>query len=178
MQNRLERPIVIDEVSQTGAIELAKVIRLAESLNARVMLLGDKAQHKAVPRGDILKLLELEAKVPVAEISEIKRQAGQYKEAVKLASEGNVADAFQKLDKMGWVKEGHDALVADYLSGLKDGKSQLVVAPTHAEGDAVTGQLRDALKKGGRWVRADGEMKEVPCWLARSAGSSGSKISR
>jgi ATP-dependent exoDNAse (exonuclease V) alpha subunit len=162
MQSRVKGGlIVLDEASLAGAHDMARLVKTAESLNARVLLLGDRRQHKSVARGDILTLLEDKAKLKVATVGEIRRQTGEYKAAVKAASDGKVADAFQKLDKLGWIKEGHDALVDDYLAGLKAGKSQLVIAPTHAEGDTVTAKLRDRLKHGGRWIRVNGELKET-----------------
>lgn len=141
--------IVLDEASLTGAHDLNRLLKAADQLKARVLLLGDRRQHKSVARGDVLALLEDKAKLKVASVGEIRRQAGQYKEAVKLASDGFAAEAFEKLDKLGWVKEGHDALVEDYIAGLKAGKSQLVIAPTHAEGDTVTAKLRERLKQEG-----------------------------
>ncbi|HZZ82023.1 MAG TPA: MobF family relaxase [Gemmataceae bacterium] len=141
--------IVLDEASLTGAHDLAKLLKSADSLKARVLLLGDRRQHKSVARGDVLTLLEDKAKLKVATVGEIRRQSGEYKAAVKLASDGKVADAFAKLDRLGWIKEGHDVLVEDYMAGVKEGKSQLVIAPTHAEGDTVTAKLRERLKAEG-----------------------------
>ena len=153
--------IVLDEASLTGAHDLNRLLKSADQLKARVLLLGDRRQHRSVARGDVLALLEDKAKLKVAVVGEIRRQTGQYREAVKLASDGKAAEAFEKLDKLGWIKEGHDALVEDYIAGLKAGKTQLVIAPTHAEGDTVTAKLRERLKHGGRWVRADGELEGI-----------------
>ena len=140
--------IVLDEASMSGAHDLARLIQVADSLHARVLLLGDRRQHKSVARGDVLALLEDKAGLPVAEVAEIKRQAGEYKAAVKLASEGRVSEAFGKLDKLGWVREG--GLVDDYMAAVKDGKSVLVVSPTHAQGDKVTAAIRERLKQERR----------------------------
>ena len=40
-------------------------------------------------------------------------------------------------------------LVADYLKAAEDGKSALIIAPTHAEGEKLTEELRAALKERG-----------------------------
>ncbi len=143
--------IVLDEASLAGAHDMARLIQVADSLNSRVLLLGDRRQHKSVARGDVLTLLEDRAGLPVAEVSEIRRQGGEYREAVKLASQGRVSDAFSKLDKLGWVKQGgHEQIADDYTAAIRDGKSVLVVSPTHAEGDQVTASIRAKLKQDGR----------------------------
>jgi hypothetical protein len=43
----------------------------------------------------------------------------------------------------------HEELVKDYLQAVNDGKSALIIAPTHAEGDRLTDELRGALKERG-----------------------------
>ncbi|OWK35459.1 MobF family relaxase [Fimbriiglobus ruber] len=141
--------IVLDEASLAGAHDMARLIQVADSIRARILLLGDRRQHKSVARGDVLTLLEDRAGLPVAEVSEIRRQGGEYREAVKLASQGRVSDAFEKLDRLGWVKQGGD-IAGDYIAAIRDGKSVLVVSPTHAEGDQVTAAIRARLKQEGR----------------------------
>ncbi len=140
--------IVIDEASQTGAKEMARVVELADQLNARVLLLGDRRQHKSVARGDILGLLENDAKLPVSEVSDIKRQAGEYREAVKLLADGKTGAAFHKLDKLGWVKDA--GLVDDYMAAVRKGESVLVVSPTNANAEVLTDQIRERLRQEGK----------------------------
>lgn len=43
----------------------------------------------------------------------------------------------------------HAELAGDYVAAVKDGKSTLVVAPTHAEGREVTARIRERLKGAG-----------------------------
>jgi hypothetical protein len=45
--------------------------------------------------------------------------------------------------------ERHGMLVADYLQAAEDGKSALIIAPTHAEGRKLTEELRGILKERG-----------------------------
>lgn len=155
--------IVLDEASLAGAHDMARLIESADKLNARVILLGDRRQHKSVARGDVLALLEDRASLPVAEVSEIRRQSGEYREAVKLASKGNVAQALKKLDALGWIKENHfpgvENMVADdYLAAIEEGKSVLVVSPTNAEKERVTDAIRNKLKQEGK---LDGEEQRI-----------------
>ena len=140
--------IVVDEAGQTGSAEFRKLTDLAEGLGARILVVGDHRQHKSVARGDVLKLLVERANLPVAEVSEIKRQSGEYRQVAEMLSKGQVGPAFTKLDGMGWVKE--TGVEADYLAALKAGKTALIVAPTHAEGDRLTDGIRERLKAEGK----------------------------
>lgn len=140
--------IWLDEASLAGSHDVAKLVQLAEQLNARVVLSGDKQQHKSVARGDILTLLEKRAGLPAVEVSEIKRQSGEYKAAVAALAKGHTGAGFDKLDALGWIKEG--GLVDDYMKAVNAGKSVLVISPTHAEGDKVTTAIRDKLKEAGK----------------------------
>lgn len=162
--------IWLDEASLAGARDLARLVQLADQLNARVVLSGDRRQHKSVARGDVLALLEDKAKLPVATVSEIQRQKGDYKRVAELLNRGEMAEAIERLDAMGWLvdfgiatEKSHNRLVGDYLDALQAGKSALVVVPTHQEGDHVTAAIRDRLKQGGAWVKTkDGLEMEVP----------------
>ena len=147
--------IWIDEAGQLGTRTMGQLFDLADKLEARVVLSGDRRQHGAVERGAALRLLEEEAGLVPAEIREIQRQKGDYKQAVHALSEGRIADGFQMLDKLGWVKEvpreeRYQILAAEYVSTLAQGKTALVVSPTHKEGDLITAEIRDRLKRSGQ----------------------------
>jgi conjugative relaxase-like TrwC/TraI family protein len=150
-QEAIGQLIWIDEAGQLGTRTLLQVFDLAEKLDARVLLSGDRRQHGSVERGAALRLLEEEAGLKPAEVKDIQRQTGEYKEAVHALSEGRTVEGFDRLDALGWVLELPDAerhrqLAADYVETVAKGKSVLVVSPTHAEADRVTGEIRRALK--------------------------------
>src|ERR1700721_2310608 len=73
--------ILVDEASQLGTRDMLQVFEAAERLNARVLLVGDRRQHRSVTAGEPLKLLEQSAGLKVAEVTEILRQQGDYKRA-------------------------------------------------------------------------------------------------
>jgi ATP-dependent exoDNAse (exonuclease V) alpha subunit len=139
-----------------------RLFGLAEGLNARVLLVGDRRQHRAVLAGEPLKLLEQRAGLRVAEVTQVVRQKhDEYKKVAEALGEGRIGDAFAKLDKLHWIKEVPDAeryrqLADAYLAAVsekkKNGeyKSGIVVSPTHAEGDRTTLAIRDGLKAQGR----------------------------
>ncbi len=145
----------VDEAGLLGSRQVAKLFALAARLDARVILSGDRRQHAPVERGSVLRLLEQEAGLPVAQLVAIRRQRGRYRDAVALLADGRTADGFAVLDALGWVTEvsGDERvrrLAADYLATVSAGKSALVVSPTHAEGRAVTTAVRAALRAAGR----------------------------
>ena len=152
-----EGVILVDEASQLGTRDMMAVFDVADRLNARVILVGDRRQHRSVTAGEPLKLLEDNAGLRVAEVTEILRQQGDYKKAAEALSEGRVADGFEELDKLGWIKQAsddvRDKLLADaYLAAVSEVKrggevkTALVVSPTHSEADRISLAIRDGLK--------------------------------
>ncbi|MGE4003972.1 MAG: ATP-dependent RecD-like DNA helicase, partial [Planctomycetaceae bacterium] len=145
----------IDEIGTLGIKDMSRLLTLAEKQNFRLLLSGDRFQHHAVGRGEILRLLEEEAGILPAEVKEIQRQAGEYREAIQALSEGRVADGFKKLDGLKWIRQMPDGerderMAADYVEAQTQGKTALCVSPTHVEGRRITAAIRDALRKKGR----------------------------
>jgi hypothetical protein len=164
--------ILIDEASQLGTRDMLQVFKASERLNARVILVGDRRQHRSVTAGEPLKLLEERAGLRVAEVTEILRQQGDYRKAAQALSEGRTGDGFEELDKLGWIRQVKDGerykqLAAAYLSAIaekkKDGKAKtaIVVSPTHAEGDRITDAIRAGLTAQGKL----GKERIVTAWV-------------
>ena len=149
------RVIWIDEAGLLGAPALARVAALAEKENCRIILSGDTAQHRAVERGDALRLLEQHAGLQAAELKEIWRQkADSHKAVVADLRAGDLEHAFKQLNKLGMLRElapedRHEALATDYVDAIKEGKTALVISPTHIEGERVTMRIRERLKAAG-----------------------------
>jgi conjugative relaxase-like TrwC/TraI family protein len=146
--------IWIDEAGLLGTVTMSRVFDLAEKLDARVILSGDRRQHGSVERGAALRLLEEEAGLVPAEIKEIQRQRGDYKSAIEALSDGRTEEGFRKLDQLGWVREvphmeRYKQLASDYVATTEEGKSALVVSPTHYEGDRITAEIRSELQRLG-----------------------------
>lgn len=153
-QNIRGQVIWIDEAGMVGTRTMAQAFSLAEKLDARIVLSGDRYQHGSVERGAALRLLEEEAGLIPAEIKEIMRQKDDYKRAVSALSEGRVGEGFQRLDDMGWVREvataeRYKALANDYVDAIAAGESALVVSPTHLEAERCTNEIRSGLKRAG-----------------------------
>jgi conjugative relaxase-like TrwC/TraI family protein len=164
--------ILVDEASQLGTRDMMSVFKVAESVNARVLLVGDRRQHRSVTAGEPLKLLQDNAGLKVVEVTDIVRQQGDYRKAAKALSEGRTDEAFDELVKLGWIKQVDDTtryrqLAAAYLAAVAEkkkggqAKSALVVSPTHAEAAWITAAIRSGLKEQGK---LDGE-RIVKAWV-------------
>jgi len=161
LQERVKGQVLwIDEAGLLSSRTTGQLFRLADKLDARLILSGDRRQHGSVERGSVLRLLEEEAGLVPAELREIQRQKGDYKRAVKALSEGRTRDGFRELDRLGWIREaGHATryrqLAADYVATVAEGKTALVVSPTHLEANWITGEIRSELKRLGKIAEKD-----------------------
>jgi len=155
MQREVRGQVIwIDEAGLLSTKQMHAVFELAKDKDARVVLSGDTRQHHSVERGDALRLLEEHAGIVPAEVTEVRRQKGAYKEAVAALGKGRAAEGFDRLDLLGLVREIPDderyqQLAADYVDALKRNKKVLVVAPTHVEGELVTAEIRQQLQEEG-----------------------------
>jgi conjugative relaxase-like TrwC/TraI family protein len=154
----------VDEAGLLGAKTVSHLFDLAGRLGCRILMTGDHRQHSAVERGSVLQLLEDEAGIRPAEVTEIHRPRGkhkdEYKKIVKALSEGKVGEGFNRLDKLGWIREipnqeRYRQLAADYVHAVIKSETALVIAPTHAEGERVTAEIRSSLKSHGLMGQED-----------------------
>jgi conjugative relaxase-like TrwC/TraI family protein len=157
MQNALQDgTLIVDESGLLGVKEMATVLQLVTDKNARLILFGDTRQHASVIRGDALRILNTVAGIKAAEVNKIYRQRHEcYRKAVEDIAAGNVQSAFDRLEEFNAITEIDTAhlnaqLVSDYMEAITNGKSALVVSPTHQQGEAVTAGLRSALREAGR----------------------------
>ncbi len=155
----------VDEAGLLDVRSMNALFRVAKEQNARIVLSGDSRQHASPRRGEALRLLEREAGLKIARVETIQRQKGQYQRAVALISRGyEIVDArkgttglvagFDLLDRLGKIREirsvdRHALLAAQYLKAEAQGRSTLVVAPTHQEAESVTAEIRSGLRRRG-----------------------------
>jgi conjugative relaxase-like TrwC/TraI family protein len=159
LQKQLHKQVMlVDEAGLVSASDMRNVFDIAKKQQARVVLVGDYRQHSSIEAGDAFRLLEKEAGIRYAELTEIRRQTVPgYRKAVEAIASGTGRGAqkgFDALDKMGCVIEAsgerrHRMLVSDYLIAQEEGRSALIIAPTHAEGQKLTEELRRELKERG-----------------------------
>ncbi|UYV13475.1 MAG: relaxase domain-containing protein [Phycisphaera sp.] len=153
LQHRLKGQVVwVDEAGLLSTPDMAKLVRMADRLDARLLLTGDTAQHSSVARGDAMRLLEVHGGITPAEVRTVRRQQHEaYREACSRLNAGDLERGFAALKDMGAIREvGDDTrateLAGTYLDTVTSGRTALVVSPTHGEGRAVTDQIRERLR--------------------------------
>lgn len=150
--------ILVDEAGMVGLQDMNRIFEVAQKYNSRVILSGDPKQHNSVNAGDALRQLQEKSQLRPAVVNTIVRQQknDEYRGAIQSLAIGNTLEGYQKLDKMGAVKEIEDAherqnaLADAYLKSLEQKRSTLIVSPSHAEGNAVTQSVREKLKTTGK----------------------------
>jgi conjugative relaxase-like TrwC/TraI family protein len=159
--------VLVDEAGQVGGRQLRELIRLVQFYNGRLILSGDTRQHGAVAASDALRAIEEHGGLKPAEIRQIRRQnpglgrsaaeqrfIRSYRSAVKAAAAGSVAESFDRLDRLGCVRElpsekRRDVLAAEYLAAIARKETALVVAQTWNEVRAVNEAVREQLRVTG-----------------------------
>lgn len=146
--------IWIDEAGMVGNKTMNKVIDIAKQQNARILLTGDIKQHNSVERGDALRIIQKYGGIQPARINKIQRQKiDDYRNAVKLISDGKMAEGMKSLDSMRAIKEAGDFqqlksnVANEYVSSVKSKEDVLIVATTHKQGQMVTNEIRGKLRE-------------------------------
>lgn len=172
MQKQIHGQVLwVDEAGLLSVKDMKRLFDVAKTQDARIVLSGDTHQHNGVLRGDALRILERNAGIRTAGLSEIRRQTDAgYRQAVKAISEGDAIDkdgmtgverGLSLLDGMGAIvetagPERYRQVAEDYANIVSQRKANgelktsLVVAPTHAEIRHVTEAIREMLKSQGK----------------------------
>jgi conjugative relaxase-like TrwC/TraI family protein len=152
--------IFLDEASLASTKDLLNLARLAEKLDARVVLFGDPMQHKSVSRGNVLWVMQHLGGVETVRLTDIVRQSGDFRKVADLLARGRSVEAFDKLDRMEQVFPV-DQLAQDYVEAIGEGKTVSLVAPSRAEGEALTQAIREELKAKGRIAYEEQELDRL-----------------
>ncbi|MBX3352968.1 MAG: relaxase domain-containing protein [Phycisphaeraceae bacterium] len=145
----------VDEAGLLGVGTMLRLSQLADQHDARVVVCGDARQHRPVEAGDALRVLESHGGIAPVELTTIRRQRGMYREAVAAIAEGNLDKGLDRLEKLNAFVEIDDtarrdrAAAHDYLTALVNGKTAMIVSPTHAEGERVARAVREAQRESG-----------------------------
>ena len=148
---------IVDEASLLSARDTARLFKLAEKHDARIVLVGDVKQLGSVEAGAAFAQLQ-GAGMQTATLGEIVRQSNAAtREAVLASIEGDAKKALAALDRGdGQIVEhvdraGRFAAIADRYAGLdKAARARtLVIEPSREGRDALTADIRAALTKSG-----------------------------
>ena len=147
--------LAVDEASMIGTVAMDRLLAIAGTTGiARVVLVGDTAQLKAVNAGQPFALMQ-KAGMATAVMDEVLRQKDpDLKEAVARAREGEAEAAMTRLanrvtehareDLAATAAHAWLALPADERDGCA------VLAPTHAVRREINATIREGLAEEGR----------------------------
>lgn len=152
-----ERLWIVDEASLISTADATKLLGLAESHRARVLLVGDTAQLGSVEAGAAFGQLQ-EAGMETARLTKILRQTNeQAKAAVEASLAGDAKKALTALDSGGGriieceTREARFARIAEDYARLdtKERRKALVIEPSREGRDALTREIRERLAENG-----------------------------
>ncbi len=155
--NSRERLWIVDEASLISTADAAKLLGLAESRRARVLLVGDTAQLGSVEAGAAFAQLQ-GAGMETARLTQILRQTNeQAKAAVEASLAGDAKKALAALDAGGGRIIEHDSrearfaqIAQDYAQlDAKERRKALVIEPSREGRDALTREIRQCLVEAG-----------------------------
>jgi conjugative relaxase-like TrwC/TraI family protein len=152
-----ERLWIVDEASLISTADAAKLLGLAESHRARVLLVGDTAQLGSVEAGAAFAQLQ-GAGMETARLTHILRQTNEHaRAAVEASLAGDAKKALAALDAGGGriiehgSREARFAQIAvDYAKlDAKERHKALVIEPSREGRDALTKEIRHRLAETG-----------------------------
>ena len=149
--------LLVDEAAMCGTKDMSSVLDIARKVNLRVILSGDYKQIQSVSAGDSMRAMEEKSGLPIARIKEIVRQKKNpdLKIAVKALADGKHQEAYRILDNKKMIKEipnqeERDKTISrDFIETYLNGKTVMLVTPTHKEGVRLTNTIREDLKERG-----------------------------
>ena len=97
--------LIVDEAGMVSNKDMAGLLKLAQSRQARIVFSGDSMQLKSVSEGDALRVLERESNLKSVSLIQVQRQTNtEYKAAVE-ALRHHPAEGYERLEKMGAIRE-------------------------------------------------------------------------
>ena len=118
---------------------------------ARVVFVGDQRQHHAIEAGRPIFQMQ-EAGMLIARLDTIRRQRDpELREAVTLASKGEIAESLAILERRGDIREVADIeqrrkqIAREYVAAYESGQRVLVVSPANDERRELNRAIRSEL---------------------------------
>ena len=157
---------IVDEAGLLSTKQARELLDRAEQADAKLVLVGDRAQHRAVEAGSPFEVLIERGKVATERLDVIRRQRDeQLRDVVLAASErGGAPLAVQLLEQRGRVveiadpRQRHEQITRDFVA---DGGRGVVIAPSNAERIDLNHRIREALIESGQVERKSVKAKVV-----------------
>lgn len=151
--------LVVDEAGTVPTRQMDQLLKLAEKAGARVVLMGDTAQTKAIEAGRPFHQLQA-AGMQTAGMAEIQRQQDpMLKEAVNLAARGKAAESLSKISQLEQISDKHDRReqIAKALIQLTPSERErtLIVAGTNESRREINTHIRKGLGTAGKGIEFD-----------------------
>uniref|UniRef100_B8HZ01 Conjugative relaxase domain protein n=1 Tax=Cyanothece sp. (strain PCC 7425 / ATCC 29141) TaxID=395961 RepID=B8HZ01_CYAP4 len=144
---------IIDEAGMISARQMAIILKKANAVGARLLLVGDPRQNPAIEAGSPMRSLIQHGATTFSLREIIRQQNAVQRRAVELMATGHPVHALSLLTEHGYVQEISDpqarsqAIAHQWLT-LSDSERQntLIVTGTNAERRAIHQQLRRGLR--------------------------------
>lgn len=146
--------IVLDEAGIVPARLMERLMKVVEQKGARLVLLGDTEQTKAIEAGRPFAQLQASG-MALSQMAEIQRQKSpELKRAVELAASGRSADSIKEVKQVHEVKDPHErraALVAAFIEQPpQDRENALIITGTNDARREINQRLRDEFGTAGK----------------------------
>ena len=145
--------IVIDEAGMVPTKDLRQILRTAEQHNAKVVVIGDEKQLKAVEAGRPFAQL-YEHGIQFALMDEIQRQQNEtLREAVIEASRGQIAQSITRMEphitEIKADEKRYRTIAQEFATRLpEERRKTLVITGTNQARDAINREIRGAFGCG------------------------------
>lgn len=144
--------LIVDEAGLVGTRDMEKLFGIAKKYDARILFSGDIRQHKSVPAGDALRLLQTRSEMKTFSLKEIRRQRDEkYRSAVRAIFNGDVNETVFKLKKINAIVESSSPLrhshevAEEYIRAQMRGENTLIVSPLWSEIEDISSAIRKRL---------------------------------
>lgn len=142
--------LFLDEAGVVPANQMLAVMKEVEKAGARLVLLGDTSQTKAIEAGKPFEQL-LNTGMETAYVTEIQRQKDnpELLKAVQYAAEKNTSASIRHVETIHQIKEDgerHQKLAEDYSElGVEGRMASVIVTGTNASRKDINNRVREAL---------------------------------
>ena len=145
--------IVVDEAGMVPTKDMRKILQTAEQHNAKVVVIGDEKQLKAVEAGRPFAQL-YEHGIQFALMDEIQRQQNEsLRQAVIEASRGQIAQSISRMEpdvtEVKADEKRYRTIAEEFANrSSEERRNTLVITGTNQARDAINREIRTALGRG------------------------------
>jgi len=147
---------IVDEAGMIGSKKMKKFLDIATQKNAKIVLVGDSKQFRAVDQGKIFKELQDQTEVTKTEITEVKRQITPHAQKMVAAVKAlNIPKAIDIIDQQGQLHVIEDnenrfnGIVEEFLSDKKENINSVVLTSGNADRQEINKRIRARLASDG-----------------------------